>query len=108
MTDKKDIHIDENVDVAVANMRWTIEMQDINTDTWWLKKLSQINWRRSLILLKNLKLGHGGPIAEPQDAQFIFDNTEGIGGFFGASSIERLATEPAIEGQARAFKELKT
>ncbi len=53
-------------------------------------------------------LCHGGPIAEPQDAQFIFDNTEGIGGFFGASSIERLATEPAIEGQARAFKELKT
>jgi predicted TIM-barrel enzyme len=53
-------------------------------------------------------LCHGGPIAEPQDAQFIFDNTEGIGGFFGASSIERLATEPAIEGQARAFKELRT
>jgi len=50
----------------------------------------------------------GGPIAEPEDAQFIFDHTEGIGGFFGASSIERLATEPAIEGQARAFKSLKT
>ena len=53
-------------------------------------------------------LCHGGPIAEPKDAQFIFDHTEGIGGFFGASSIERLATEPAIEGQARAFKSLKT
>lgn len=53
-------------------------------------------------------LCHGGPIAEPEDAQYIFDNTEGIGGFFGASSIERLATEPAIEGQARAFKSLRT
>jgi predicted TIM-barrel enzyme len=53
-------------------------------------------------------LCHGGPIAEPEDAQFIFDHTEGIGGFFGASSIERLATEPAIEGQARSFKSLKT
>jgi predicted TIM-barrel enzyme len=51
-----------------------------------------------------LILCHGGPIAEPQDAQYIFDNTEGIGGFFGASSIERLATEPAIENQARSFK----
>ena len=51
-------------------------------------------------------LCHGGPIAEPQDAQFILDNTEGIAGFFGASSIERLATEPAIEGQARKFKQL--
>ncbi len=53
-----------------------------------------------------LVLCHGGPIAEPDDAQFIFDHTSGIAGFFGASSIERLATEPAIEGQARKFKEL--
>jgi len=52
-------------------------------------------------------LCHGGPIAEPEDAKFIFDNTEGIAGFFGASSIERLATEPAIEGQARKFKDLQ-
>ena len=51
-------------------------------------------------------LCHGGPIAEPEDAQYIFDHTEGIAGFFGASSIERLATEPAIEGQASKFKEL--
>ena len=54
-----------------------------------------------------LVLCHGGPIAEPQDAKFIFDHTKGIAGFFGASSIERLATEPAIEGQARKFKDLK-
>ncbi|HEX9926025.1 MAG TPA: phosphoenolpyruvate hydrolase family protein [Anaerolineae bacterium] len=53
-----------------------------------------------------LILCHGGPIAEPQDAQTIFELTQGIAGFFGASSIERLATEPAIEGQARQFKAL--
>jgi predicted TIM-barrel enzyme len=53
-----------------------------------------------------LVLCHGGPIAEPQDAQYIFDHTEGIAGFFGASSIERLSVEPAIEGQARHFKSL--
>ena len=52
-------------------------------------------------------LCHGGPIAEPADAQYIFEHTEGIAGFFGASSIERLAVEPAIEGQARAFTELR-
>lgn len=51
-------------------------------------------------------LCHGGPIAEPADAQYMFDHTDGIGGFFGASSIERLATEPAIENQAKAFKRL--
>lgn len=54
-----------------------------------------------------LVLCHGGPIAEPQDAQYILDHTEGIGGFFGASSIERLATEPAIENQAREFKAIR-
>lgn len=53
-----------------------------------------------------LVLCHGGPIAEPDDAQYIFDNTQGISGFFGASSIERLATEPAIESQASRFKAL--
>jgi predicted TIM-barrel enzyme len=53
-----------------------------------------------------LVLCHGGPIAEPADAQYIFEHTEGIAGFFGASSIERLAVEPAIEGQARAFTAL--
>lgn len=53
-----------------------------------------------------LVLCHGGPIAEPQDAQYIFEHTTGIAGFFGASSIERLSVEPAIEGQTRSFKNL--
>jgi predicted TIM-barrel enzyme len=54
-----------------------------------------------------LVLCHGGPIATPEDAQYILDHTEGVAGFFGASSVERLAVEPAIEEQARAFKSLK-
>lgn len=54
-----------------------------------------------------LVLCHGGPIAEPADAQYILDHTEGVVGFFGASSIERLATEPAIEQQAREFKAIR-
>jgi predicted TIM-barrel enzyme len=53
-----------------------------------------------------LVLCHGGPIAEPEDAQYILDHTEGVVGFFGASSIERLAVEPAIEHQARKFKSI--
>jgi predicted TIM-barrel enzyme len=54
-----------------------------------------------------LVLCHGGPIAEPKDAQYVLERTRGVAGFFGASSIERLATEPAIEQQARAFKSLR-
>lgn len=53
-----------------------------------------------------LVLCHGGPIAEPDDVKYIFDHTNGIKGFFGASSMERLPTEVAIEGQAKRFKNL--
>src|SRR5215469_6008796 len=53
-----------------------------------------------------LVLCHGGPISEPEDAQYILSHTKGIVGFFGASSIERLPTEPAITGCVRRFKEL--
>ena len=51
-----------------------------------------------------LVICHGGPIAWPDDAQYVLENTEGVVGFFGASSLERLPTEKAIENQAREFK----
>lgn len=54
-----------------------------------------------------LVLCHGGPIAEPADVAVVFQRTRGIAGFFGASSIERLPTEPAIVAQVRAFTQLK-
>ncbi len=54
-----------------------------------------------------LVLCHGGPISEPEDAQFILKHTTGVVGFFGASSIERLPTETAITACARKFKEMK-
>jgi predicted TIM-barrel enzyme len=53
-------------------------------------------------------LCHGGPIAEPADAQYVLDNTTGIAGFFGASSMERLPTEKAIAAQAAAFKGMRS
>ena len=54
-----------------------------------------------------LVLCHGGPISEPEDAQYILDHTKGIVGFFGASSIERLPTEIAITGCVKEFKEMR-
>ncbi|TQS40979.1 phosphoenolpyruvate hydrolase family protein [Cryptosporangium phraense] len=53
-----------------------------------------------------LCLCHGGPIAEPADAQYVLANTEGVVGFFGASSIERLPTEVGIRQQTEQFKAL--
>src|SRR6187455_1741408 len=52
-------------------------------------------------------LCHGGPIAEPEDAEYVLAHTRGVAGFFGASSIERLATESGIETQARRFRHMK-
>jgi len=53
-----------------------------------------------------LVICHGGPIAEPADAQFILKQTKGVHGFFGASSIERLAVEQAITDRTREFKSI--
>jgi predicted TIM-barrel enzyme len=52
-------------------------------------------------------LCHGGPIAEPGDAEYVLQNTTGIHGFYGASSMERLPTEVAIKEQTAKFKTIK-
>jgi len=49
-------------------------------------------------------LCHGGPIAEPDDAAYVLERTHGVGGFFGASSIESLPTEGATTETVRRFK----
>ncbi|TVR54407.1 MAG: phosphoenolpyruvate hydrolase family protein [Puniceicoccaceae bacterium] len=49
-------------------------------------------------------LCHGGPVAMPEDAAFVLQNTKGIDGFYGASSMERLPVEVAIRDQIKAFK----
>jgi predicted TIM-barrel enzyme len=51
-----------------------------------------------------LVLCHGGPIAEPDDAAYVLANTEGVVGFFGASSMERLPTEVAMTDNMKRFK----
>ena len=51
-------------------------------------------------------LCHGGPLAEPEDAQYVLDRTEGIVGFYGASSMERLPTEVAMTENMQRFKQL--
>jgi predicted TIM-barrel enzyme len=52
-------------------------------------------------------LCHGGPIAEPDDAQHILARVPGVVGFFGASSTERLPAEVAITENMRRFKSIK-
>lgn len=48
-------------------------------------------------------LCHGGPIATPEDAEYILKHCRGVQGFYGASSMERLPTERAIKAQVEEF-----
>ena len=49
-------------------------------------------------------LVHGGPVAEPADAEFVIKTSRHCHGFYGASSMERLPVEVAIREQTRKFK----
>jgi predicted TIM-barrel enzyme len=51
-------------------------------------------------------LSHGGPISSPEDAAYMLQNTTGIHGFYGASSMERLPTEKALTAQTKSFKSI--
>jgi predicted TIM-barrel enzyme len=51
-------------------------------------------------------LCHGGPIAMPQDAEFILKSCPDCHGFYGASSMERLPTETALTEQTKRFKQI--
>jgi predicted TIM-barrel enzyme len=57
--------------------------------------------RRDVIVLV-----HGGPVAEPADAEFVLKNTTNCHGFYGASSMERLPVEVALTEQTRKFKRI--
>ncbi len=65
-------------------------------------------WAAAALAVKKdaLILVHGGPVAEPADADFIMKHTKHCHGFYGASSMERLPVEVAIRDQTRAFKRL--
>ncbi|KAF2645304.1 hypothetical protein P280DRAFT_495214 [Massarina eburnea CBS 473.64] len=52
-------------------------------------------------------LCHGGPIAKPEDAEYVIQRTTGVHGFYGASSMERLPVEEAITAITKTFKGLK-
>jgi predicted TIM-barrel enzyme len=52
-------------------------------------------------------LCHGGPIASPDDAQYILQRVRNLHGFYGASSMERLPVESAMTEQVKRFKAIK-
>ena len=104
--------IDAGADVLVIHMSATVAGSvGVKTTAPSLdeaaKRIQSMRDRAKALRDNVIVICHGGPLAHPEDVQYVLDHTEGIDGFFGASSIERLATEPAIEAQAKKFKELK-
>ena len=71
------------------------------------KKVQSIHDAAVSVNPEVLVICHGGPIAEPTDAQYILDHTKGVVGFYGASSAERLPTETAIRRQIESFKAIR-
>ncbi|KAM0795201.1 TIM-barrel-protein domain-containing protein [Usnea florida] len=52
-------------------------------------------------------LCHGGPVSGVEETRYILNRVHGIHGFFGASSMERLPVEAAIEQNAKRFKDIE-
>jgi predicted TIM-barrel enzyme len=65
----------------------------------WAEAALKVN-RDAVILV------HGGPVAMPEDAEFVLRNSQTCHGFYGASSMERLPTEIAMREQTAAFKRI--
>jgi predicted TIM-barrel enzyme len=72
-----------------------------------VREVSQIAQAAKSVRADVLVLCHGGPIAEPADAQYVLDRVPACDGFYGASSMERLPTEVAITSQVKKYGSLR-
>ena len=101
---------DAGADILVAHMgltiKGTIGAKTALTLGDAAKKVQEIHDAAKSVNPEILVICHGGPIAEPNDAQYILDCTDGVVGFYGASSAERLPTEQAIKAQIESFKSI--
>ena len=98
-------------DVLVAHMgltaKGTIGAKTVLTLDDCLEKIKAISEAGKAVNPDILVICHGGPIAEPDDAEYVLSRLPEIDGFFGASSIERFAAERAIKSQTEEFKNIK-
>ena len=81
-----------------AETALTLEQCPALVDAW---AETALRIRRDVIVLV-----HGGPVAQPEDAQYVLDNSIHCHGFYGASSMERLPVESALTEQTRRFKRI--
>lgn len=98
-------------DLIVAHMGCTvggsIGAESIVTLEDSIKKIQEIRDAATSIRPDIIVLCHGGPIAAPEDAEYVLRNTQGIHGFYGASSAERFPIEAALPSHIRKFKGIR-
>ncbi|HOM18290.1 MAG TPA: phosphoenolpyruvate hydrolase family protein [Thermoguttaceae bacterium] len=94
-------------DILVAHMGLTtsgsIGAKTAKTMDECVRLIEQIAAAARAVRQDVLLLCHGGPIAEPEDAEYILQHCPVVDGFYGASSMERLPTERAIREQTERF-----
>jgi predicted TIM-barrel enzyme len=101
---------DAGADVVVAHMglttKGTIGATTTVTMDQSVERIQAIRDAAFEVNPEVIVLCHGGPIAEPEDAQYVLARTHGVAGFFGASSMERLPTEIAMTENMKRFKRI--
>ena len=100
---KVSANIDNNLDVAINNMKWTIEMQDINTDTWWLKKIfnKKQNKFSHMFIPESTSAWYKGLNMTPQVQQVWLDNIKTQLAYINGNSDIDLKTD---EGKTQFYK----
>ena len=110
-TEDAKLMTEAGADIVVAHMglttAGTIGAQTAKTLDDCVEEIKAITDTAKSIREEVMVICHGGPIAMPEDAQYILDRVPGVDGFYGASSMERLPTEVAITEQIRRFTDLK-
>jgi predicted TIM-barrel enzyme len=71
-----------------------------------VERINAIGEAGRLVRPDIILLCHGGPIAEPDQAQYVLSRCSGCHGFYGASSMERLPSEVALIQRTRDFKKI--
>jgi len=96
-------NIDDNLSVAIDNMKWTIEMQDINTDTWWLKKIfnKEKNKFSHMFIPESTSLWYKGLDMTPQVQTVWLDNIKTQLAYINGSKDIDITTD---EGKEQFYK----
>ncbi|MDQ7907545.1 phosphoenolpyruvate hydrolase family protein [Phytohabitans sp. ZYX-F-186] len=102
--------VDAGADIIVAHMgvtvKGTIGAQTSMSLDDAVARCDAIAGAAKAVNPEVLVLCHGGPIAEQDEAAYVFQHSRDIVGFYGASSTERIPTERAMTAKMREFKAL--